>query len=118
METSTLHYNGTVKLLFNKAKHHYTLDGKTIDGVTSIIGIKNKPALVAWAANMAAEYVKNHIVAGKALDEIEIQQLVDGAKKAHRDFSGKAMNYGTALHSYIEQWCIADINYRKKYEAK
>lgn len=104
METTTLHYNGTAKLVFNKGKHHYTLDGKTMDGVTSVLGIKAVPALIPWAANCAADYVKEHLKPGIPLDEIEIQQLIDGAKKAHREASKKAMNYGTMLHSYIESW--------------
>ena len=44
---------------FNKEEHYYELDGKRMYGITTILGVIAKPALIQWAANMAVEYVMN-----------------------------------------------------------
>jgi cytochrome c2 len=81
------------------------VNGKTIDGVTSIIGAAvNKPALVYWAANKAAEYIEQNLVVGKAVDEIEKKNLVNGCKTAHRTMKNDAADYGKILHGIIEKY--------------
>jgi hypothetical protein len=97
-------YNGSVELLFDDAKHRYTVDGKTVDGVTSILGIINKPALVYWSANKAAEYINLNLPVGKPMDEIEKKALVDGCKTAHRTLKEAAGGSGTMLHDAIEAY--------------
>lgn len=97
-------YGGEVELCFNPTKHHYTVDGKTVHGVTSILGVIAKPALVYWSAKMAAEYVDANLRVGQALDEVQKMELVEGAKKAHRSFLKKAGDYGTLLHEAIERY--------------
>jgi hypothetical protein len=62
-------YAGNVILNFNPDKHLYTVDDKKIDGVTSILGVINKPALIAWAANCAADFIKATLKAGRSLDQ-------------------------------------------------
>lgn len=44
-------------LKFSPGNHQYRLDGKPVQGVTSIIGILDKPAIPRWAAGQVAEYV-------------------------------------------------------------
>ena len=40
--------------------HSYTLDGRRIHGVTTVIGTLDKPALVDWAARETAAYADEH----------------------------------------------------------
>ena len=42
------------------SSHSYLLDGAPIPGVTSVIGILDKPALVKWAASETAAYADEH----------------------------------------------------------
>jgi hypothetical protein len=100
----TKHYNGTIELCFDKAKHHYTIDGKTIDGVTSVLQVIAKPALIYWSANKAAEYVDKYLEVGQVIDELTKKKLVDGAKTAHRTLKEDAGNIGTMLHELIEKF--------------
>jgi hypothetical protein len=97
-------YAGNVILNFNPDKHLYTVDDKKIDGVTSILGVINKPALIAWAANCAADFIKATLKAGRSLDEVEIKALCDGAKGAHRVKRDKAADIGTLVHGWIEDF--------------
>lgn len=115
---TTKHYRGSVELKFNTAKHHYTINGETMDGVTTILKAINKPLLVPWAAKMTAQYVEKELKKhaekknAKALDEVEIVNLCGEAKKAHRKFTKEAGNVGTLLHEWIENWVNADIAHR------
>lgn len=117
METqyeTTKHYNDTVELVFDTKKHHYTWEGETVDGVTSILGVINKPALVYWSANQAAEYVEANLPLNTPLDEVQKKGLVEGAKKAHRNFLKDAADYGTLLHDWIECYIKSTIGQGSK----
>lgn len=51
----------TPALKFSEASHRYTLDGKSVPGVTGLIGGGlPKPALVKWAPRLVADYVIDH----------------------------------------------------------
>lgn len=97
-------YNGKVHLDFDPVAHKYYVDGKWAPGVTTILSIINKPFLIKWAANEAGNFVKETIIPGKPLDEVEIQQLVDGAKNAHNKKRDGAADMGTYIHNYIESF--------------
>ncbi len=98
------HYGGSVQLQFDSTKHHYTIDGKTVDGVTSVLGIIAKPALVYWAAGKAAEFVDANLPVNQPLDEVEKKRLVEGAKTAHRSSLKDAADIGTLFHEYVEKY--------------
>lgn len=102
-ESHTL-YDGTVKLDFDPVKHRYYINGDYAYGVTTALGIIAKPQLIPWAARMAGEYVKENLVPGVALDEIEIQKLVKEATSAHRNRKEGAADAGTYVHNWIEDY--------------
>lgn len=95
-------YDGKVHLDFDPVKHVYKINGEYANGVTTALGIIAKPFLIPWAAKQAADYVKENITPGVALDEVQIQALVDGAKNAHRRTKDSAADMGTFIHNYIE----------------
>ena len=95
-------YNGTVRLDFDPVRHHYKINGERAYGVTTALSIIAKPQLIWWAASQASEHVKANLVPGVALDELEIQDLCDGARKAHNRKKDKAADAGTYIHNYIE----------------
>ena len=84
---------------FNEASHRYTLDGKPLTGVTTVLGVLAKPALIQWAANMATEYVRENLTDIENLDEV-----LKIAKMAHRLKKEEAADTGTLAHRWIEDW--------------
>lgn len=96
-------YNGEIELEFNDAKHLYTANGKPAWGVTSVVGVLNKPALVYWAANMSADRFRELVKPGQSYGEVDIELMYNEIKSAHRRSSEKATTVGTLVHGAIEQ---------------
>ncbi len=98
------------RLQFNPQGHHYLLDGKKITGVTTILNVIAKPALINWAANMAVDYIKMRFEkAGDTRSEfyenpLELDRLLEEARKAHCQKRDKAGDIGTETHKWIEEW--------------
>lgn len=99
-------YSGSVKLEFNKVKHAYMWEGKFIPGVTSILKLLDKPALVQWAANMACEHVRNKLLVerkGEYVPSRELSDCLQEAKTAHRRLATSGANIGTQVHKLAER---------------
>lgn len=94
---TALLYNGEVEIVFDEARHMYSWQGKPIAGVTSILARLNKPALVAWAANQAADHILKNWV-----DGCDLEKLCKEAKGAHRRLSKDAADVGSEVHAYAE----------------
>lgn len=101
---SSLHYNGTVELLFDPAKHYYTINGEKARGVTTVLQRLNKPALVYWSASMAAKHIEATLQPGQSLDEMEIKRLAKDALWAHRNTKDDAAELGTFVHQWIQDY--------------
>ena len=78
-------------------------------GVTSIINVLDKPAILYWAVNQAVDFLGTNWVAGKEYDEVEIKTLLEDARKAHTIKKDKAADIGTIGHSWIEKYAKARI---------
>jgi len=91
-------------LKFNKWKHIYTLDDKPITGVTTILGVINKPALVKWSANMAVDYIQEKWY---HYDDEEFGIVAPGVfEEARTAFARKrdaSANVGTLTHKWVEK---------------
>ena len=96
-------YGGTVDLEYIDSKHLYLVNNKKVDGVTSILGVLAKPALMYWAVNMTIEFFKGALKPGMALDELKIQALLVDGKLAHRKKKDAAADFGTMVHEWIEK---------------
>lgn len=103
MQTHVL-YNGEVMLQFDPVKHRYLVNGQPAISVTKALDVIHKPALVPWAAKMAAETVLAELKPGMALNEIEIQELANRAKSAHRQKSQSAAQIGSTVHDWVERF--------------
>lgn len=110
---------------FDVVNHVHTLDGKRLYGITTILGVINKPALVQWSANMAVGAIEENLeiladtkVLLKILMPQEQKLLVDEfyqlfiteAKTAHRKKKEDAGTKGTDVHAEIEAIVNAAIN--------
>lgn len=98
---------------FDKARHYHSFDGKPLMGVTTVLSVIAKPALIQWSANMAVDYVQSHVVIGhynvaSKVGSIEFDEGFDDillkARTAHKMKKEKAGDWGTIMHEAIEYW--------------
>lgn len=92
-----------------ESNHAYYADAegkKAYTGVTTILGVLAKPALIGWSARLAAEYFANEIRYGNhdLKDETVLRDLMDAAKSAHTKKKDEAADFGTSAHALIERW--------------
>lgn len=95
-----------VELVAKGRGHFYRVDGKDFlfPGVTTVLGVIAKPALIPWAANEAAKKIKAYLVenaTGRALTATEIDDLVEKGRKAHIELKDAAADVGTRAHAAI-----------------
>lgn len=89
----------------NGRGHWYTLDGRKVDGVTTLLkdGIP-KPALVGWAAKSVAQFVVDNREGvtdmWSRLSPDEMVYELKGTPYAQRDAAGAR---GTEIHKFAEQ---------------
>ena len=103
---------------FNKEKHAHTLDDKPLMGVTTVLSVISKPALIQWSANMAVDYVKTSRVWQLVpetprmimIGDKELETLLEEARTAHRRKKEDAGQKGTDVHSDIENLLKVAIN--------
>ncbi len=87
-------------LEFNEKKHAYTYDGAFVPGVTSILSVIGKPALIPWAAGMASSHWQDAIKAGRS----DYDAIFKEAKSAHRKKAQDAADIGHNVHEYAEMF--------------
>lgn len=98
-------YDGTVTIQrgdFGRKKHAYYWAEKDyfVPGVTSILGILDKPALLPWAAKMAGEYVKANLPVGA--NQEQINSVCELAKTEYNSIKEAAGDIGTQVHAVAE----------------
>ena len=92
---------------WNEQTRVYDIPGMPgLPSVTSVIGMKAKPALINWAAKLSAEYSQEH---RQALNELDPEAAVDAIKGSWRRSRDKAADFGTAVHDAIETGKEPDI---------
>jgi len=82
------------------SSHSYQLDGQRIPGVTTVIGILDKPALVNWAAQQTAYYADENWEKLSAMRPGERIQLME---KARYNTNRKAVVKGNRIHDLGEK---------------
>lgn len=72
--------------------------------VTQILNIKDKPALINWAVNSMAEWIRQN----SPIDDYGLYVLSEGAlekaKREYRNISKEALDIGTAVHDMILEY--------------
>jgi hypothetical protein len=90
-------------LKFYEASHRYRLDGEWVPGVTTILGVLDKPAIPKWAASQVAEYVADNpagVEELRAMGRGPMVQALKGLPWAKRD---TAAVRGTDVHDFAEK---------------
>jgi hypothetical protein len=104
MKTKNMLYNNTVELLFDSFQHRYTIEDIPVPSVTTILGVINKPMLMAWAANTAIDYIREQMKPGVALDEVQLMTIFENAKKSPYQKRKDAGDLGTLVHKWVEDY--------------
>jgi hypothetical protein len=91
-------------LVFYPKAHRYKLDGEWVPGVTTILGVLEKPAIPKWAAKLVAEHVVDN---RDALDDMLTQFGRAGTVAALKEVPWKKRDdagvRGTDVHSFAER---------------
>lgn len=106
-------------------KHVYLMDGVQMTGVTTVLGVIAKPALIQWAADMAVGYIKERAPLFKdVLTKIETKpamqftgmqnvpddqrvvndEILAEARVAHAKKKEAGGDAGTDLHAEVEEY--------------
>jgi hypothetical protein len=91
-------------LVFYDKSHRYKLDGEWVPGVTTILNVLAKPALVAWSAGLVADFVASE----PSLVDLMAEK---GGRDPLRDFlkaipnqrRDTAADRGTKFHDFAER---------------
>jgi hypothetical protein len=86
-----------MEIQFDEKKHQYTIRGRLIPNVSSIVKILDKPMLNKWAIRQAISYIRKN---KKKLTKDVFLQAENEAKRVKE----KAGEKGTELHKIIEEW--------------
>lgn len=93
-----------MSLVFDKARHRYSLDGKPVRGVTSLIeGGTSKEALVRWAPKFVAKFVEDNWALVEQWKHDPDVDLVRRLQFLPEKFKIEAGERGTAIHDASEQ---------------
>lgn len=88
-------------LVFEPASHSYTLDGRKVRGVTTLIANGTpKDALIWWAATAAGEWAATN---KHALATMTDESIVSEAQREHQRRRDSAGITGTAVHTLAER---------------
>jgi len=93
----------TPGLVFYPKTHRYRLDGEWVPGVTTIIGVLDKPALPKWSAGQVAEFVADNADAIEALRTMGRQPMVNALRAMPWQKRDDAAARGTTFHDFAER---------------
>ncbi len=95
-------------LRYSDPSHRYWLDGKPIPGVTTIIGVLDKPAIPKWAASQVAEYVADHPDGVETLRQMGRGPMIQALKQMPWQKRDDAGTRGNILHDYAEKLLLGE----------
>lgn len=90
-------------LKFTPGNHAYYLDSKRVPGVTTILGVLDKPAIPKWAAKTVAEYVADNPDGVAALRAMGRGPMVAALKEIPWQRRDDAGERGTSFHDFADQ---------------
>ena len=93
----------TTGLRFYPSAHRYKLDGAWVPGVTTILGVLDKPAIPKWAAGQVAEYVADNPDGIEHLRNMGRGPMVDALKRLPWERRDQAGVRGTDVHDIAER---------------
>ncbi len=82
-----------------------------VPSLSAVLSLINKSsALTQWASNLAADYFRDNLNHGSRINQHDIDRLHREARFAHKRKSQEALDVGTAVHKYAENFAQYQIN--------
>lgn len=106
----TVFYEGRVIPCHTQYEHFYKdkEDGEIYPSVTGVVGILEKSYLKQWAVNRGVEYVRDWAIKMPVINRIDLYEVLERSKTAHKERLEEASLWGTDGHNvvdkYVEQW--------------
>ncbi|WP_250504879.1 PD-(D/E)XK nuclease family protein [Bowdeniella massiliensis] len=91
-------------LKFYEKSHRYKLDGQWVPGVTTIIGVLDKPAIPKWAAKSVAEHVAANPDDIERLRQMGERAVIAALKEIPWSQRDEAARRGTEVHDLAERY--------------
>ena len=114
IDESTAPTTSTDTFEFDEKAHVYKLNGKRMYGITSVLGVIAKPALIPWAAKQVVEWIANNCpkdkVGGLVYYAVNNKHLEE-AKNAHRLKKESAGDVGTIVHKLVEDFANGNLGF-------
>jgi len=117
MITAHKTHGGLYNIVFNSDPHTYSIAGALKPSATGVVDVLDKPALVRWSANCAADEFRKLMKPGVSLDELQIEQIAKAAAKAHVEIRDSAGDLGSLVHTWIHKFVLVEMGERKKKPA-
>ena len=99
--------------LKKEGDYKWFLNGRRCTGVTTALGVIEKPALKGWAAEMGANLVRErvgkYVAAGEPIPSGEFEAALKDAKHAYKDSRKKAQTHGTNVDKWVTAYVQARI---------
>ncbi|MDI6820954.1 MAG: PD-(D/E)XK nuclease family protein [Patescibacteria group bacterium] len=96
-------------LKFTEDGHVYELGGKLLTGVTTILGILDKPFLKWWTVKLMYETLLPKLQDVQGITKKEWDDILTEAKKAHTIKTKEGASIGKEAHNWIETYIKAKI---------
>lgn len=106
-----------VKLIEKERSHYYQIgEGETwLPGVTTVLKVLDKPALVPWAAKSVSDNIYEELSKLKEMpSKEELKKICEDGKNIYKKKSQEAADIGSRVHKAINQLIegeIDDISY-------
>lgn len=98
-------YGGEITLNFNEGNHSYWVDDKPIPGVTTILNVISKPALMPWVAKMCGVWLSLEENLSRVREkDADVPALVKEMKGNYRRRRDEAADIGTLAHAWIARY--------------
>ncbi len=114
-----------VKLVEQDDQHYYTIgdDPTYRQGVTGILGVISKFALLPWTAKVTAEYIRSILLKTRGKGEFTdrfLETLVKRSKKQPRFVKEKAATIGSNAHTLFDRFIkekmeLSDSPYKESF---
>lgn len=106
-EISRLQPLYSVKLIADGKSHFYQIgdDETWYPGVTTVLSVLNKPALIPWAVKMCSENIKDYLTEhaiNRILTPGEIEKACEAGKNIYKKKASEAADIGTRVHQAID----------------
>lgn len=85
-----------------KTGHSYWYEGKRLVGVTTVLDLLAKPALIGWAAKQATLHVRTGWEPGKMYQQDEIDFVLGEARTKYNAVRDEAKDAGTIAHEWVQ----------------